>query len=97
MADKPLSKYTIELEIDDKTRSEVAQIQKSFMKLGDSTRNVDFTKGMDESVKQADDLISKINDISKAEGDNTKQIEAYNKAANKTIQDLEKQIIMELK
>lgn len=91
MADKPLSKYTIELEIDDKTRSEVAQIQKSFMKLGDSTRNVDFTKGMDESVKQAYDLISKIQDISKAEGDNTKQIEAYNKAANKTIQDLEKQ------
>lgn len=91
MADKPLSKYTIELEVDDKTRSEVAQIQKSFMRLGDSTRNVDFTKGMDESVKQADDLISKINDISKAEGDNTKQIEAYNKAANKTIQDLEKQ------
>lgn len=91
MADKPLSKYTIELEIDDKTRSEVAQIQKSFIKLGDSTRNVDFTKGMDESVKQADELISKIQDISKAEGDNTKQIEAYNKAANKTIQDLEKQ------
>lgn len=88
---KPLSKYTIELELADKTRADVAAIEKSFMKLGDSTKNIDFSQGMDDAVKQADDLISKINDISKTETDSTKQREAYNKAASKTIQNLENQ------
>lgn len=89
--DKPLSKYTIELEIDDKTKADVASIEKSFAALTDSAKNVDFSQGLDDSAKQADVLIQKIGEISKSEADSTEQVKAYNKAAEKTIKTLENQ------
>ena len=92
MANNRLSKYTIELDIEqsDRTRSAINDIEKSLKNISDSTKD-GLSDGLASASKQADTLITKVKELAKSETDSTKEIEAFNKAANKTIFDLEKQ------
>ena len=92
MANNRLSKYTIELDIEqsDRTRSAINDIEKSLKNISDSAKD-GLSDGLASASKQADTLITKVKELAKSETDSTKEIEAFNKAANKTIFDLEKQ------
>lgn len=94
MAGNRVSKYSIELEIDnaDKTKASINEIEKDFQKISKSLTD-EFNGGLEFANDMADDLAKKIKDIAKNESNSTSQIEAYSKAANKVISDLEKQAV----
>ena len=93
MADKVVSKYTIDLEISngDKVRRSVGEIESGLKNLVESSKSADLSKGLSSANEQAKALSDSIKDIAKNEDDSTKQIEAYSKAANKAVIELEKQ------
>lgn len=95
MAQGKVSKYTIELDIDqsDKTRAAISDIEKSLKNISDSARD-GLSNGLEDASKQAEILVSKINDIAKSEGDTTKEIEAFNRESTKTVATLEKQALL---
>lgn len=94
MAGNRVSKYSIELEIDnaDKAKASINEIEKDFQKISKSLTD-EFNGGLEFANDMADDLAKKIKDIAKNESNSTSQIEAYGKAANKVIGDLEKQAV----
>lgn len=95
MAQGKVSKYTIQLDIEqsDKTRAAISDIEKSLKNISDSARD-GLSNGLEDASKQAEILVSKINDIAKSEGDTTKEIEAFNRESAKTVATLEKQSLL---
>ena len=94
MAQGKVSKYTIQLDIEqsDKTRAVIDDIERSLKSIGDATRD-GLADGLNNATKEAETLAKRIKDIAKSEGDSTKELEAFDRAANKAIGDLEKQSI----
>ena len=92
MAGKRVSKYEIELEINqsDETRSNVSNIEREFKDLSEAIKG-DLSSGMKEANKYVENMLGSIKDIVEAEGDSTKEIAAFNKASKKAVSDLEKQ------
>lgn len=95
MAQSKVSKYTIQLDIEqsDKTRAAISDVEKSLKNISDSARD-GLSDGLEDASKQAERLVSKINDIAKSEGDTTKEIEAFNRESAKTVATLEKQALL---
>lgn len=93
MAKNRVSKYTIELDIEqgDETRRTVDDIEKSLKAITDSAKSGDLSKGLADAKTQAKALSDQIKEIASSEKDSTQEIEAYSKAATKAIADLEKQ------
>ena len=92
MASKRLSEYTIELDIkqSDETKRSVDDIERSLKSISESAKD-GLVNGLKNASMQADKLAQKIESIAASEKDSTAEIEAYGKAANKTIAQLEKQ------
>ena len=92
MAGKRVSKYEIELEINqsDETRSNVSNIEREFKDLSEAIKG-DLSSGMKEANKYVENMLESMKDIVEAEGDSTKEIAAFNKASKKAVSDLEKQ------
>lgn len=91
MASNRVSKYSIELEIEngDKARKSIDDIERTLKSISETAKKDGL--GMDAAKEQADELAKKIKEIAASEGDATAEIEAYSKAANRAISDLEKQ------
>ena len=94
MANNRVSKYTIELDIknSDSTRRSIDDIEKSLSNITQSAKD-GLSDGLESAKKEADSLSKRIKEIAKNGEDATAEIEAYGKAANKAISDLEKQAV----
>lgn len=91
MSDR-VSRYLIELEIDqaDSTRRTIDDVEKSLQKISDSAKS-GLSEGLKEARKSAEKLANEIYDLATGEKDATQELEAYNKAAGRTLKDLDKQ------
>lgn len=90
---KPLSRYEIELDItnSDATKQAISQIENSLQKISESARSNDLANALVVANDQANNLAKTISTIDRNSEGATEQLEAYGKAANKAISELEKQ------
>lgn len=90
MAKSRVSKFSIELDIQnaDQTRRSIDDIERAIKNISDSAKD---SLNLENANNQAKDLAQKIKEIAANEKDSTQEIEAYSKAANKAISELEKQ------
>lgn len=91
MAGKRVSRYTIELDIEngDRVRRSVDDIEKSLAHISQQAKD-GMGEGLKDAKKEAESLAQQIKDLAKSGDDATAQLEAYGKAANRTVGDLEK-------
>lgn len=92
MADKRKSTYSIQLEIEnaDNVRNSITDIEKKLSAISESAKD-SLGDGLKNANKEAEKLAEEIKNIAKNGEASKEQIEAYSKAANRTISDLEKQ------
>lgn len=92
MANKRQSEYTIELDIKygDETRRKVDDIERSFQDISKAAKD-GISDGLKTAASLADELSKNIQDAARSESGAVKQLEAFEKASNKTIKALEKQ------
>jgi hypothetical protein len=90
-----VSKYTIQLDIEksDNIAKNIDEIERAFKELSDGAKNINVSDGLKQASNQADLLSKKMKDIVENSEDATSALKAYDKAAQKSINDLEKQYI----
>lgn len=90
-----VSKYTIQLDIEksDNIAKNIDEIERAFKELSDGAKNINVSDGLKQASNQADLLSKKMKDIVENSEDATSELKAYDKAAQKSINDLEKQYI----
>lgn len=93
MAEKVVSKVAIELDIaqSDKVMRSIDDIERGFKSIQDASKSADLSKGLEEASAQAESLAEEIKKVANSNEDSTKQIQAYSKAANRAVSDLQKQ------
>ena len=92
---KNVSKYTIQLDIEksDNIAKNIDEIERAFKDLSDSAKSINVGEGLKAASNQADLLSKKIKDIVENSEDATSELKAYDKAAQKSINDLDKQYL----
>ncbi len=90
------SKYTIDLKIQDDTKDAIRNLESEMSKVGkaakESSKSGDLAKGLNDAEKAADEMIHKLDELSKnTEIDFNAIIKSYSKSSSKTIGELEKQ------
>lgn len=90
---KPNSSYTIEMQIQngDNTRRIVDDIERGLKNIYTTATQDNLTQSLENANKQAKELSNQIKNIDINTDEATKQIDAFNRSAEKTIKDLEKQ------
>lgn len=90
-----VSKYTIQLDIEksDNIAKNIDEIERAFKELSDGAKNINVSEGLKQASNQADLLSKKMKDIVENSEDAISELKAYDKAAKKSISDLEKQYI----
>lgn len=92
---KNFSVYTIQLELDksDNIAKNISEIEKAFDGISESAKSINITDGLKSASNQADILSKKVKDIVENSEDATAELKAYDKAAQKSINELDKQYI----
>ena len=95
MATDKATEYKINLYIEesDKTRNTIDSLERSLKSIGDTAR-ADIKTGLTDANKSAEELAKTIRTIATSEKDTTKELDAFNKASNNTIAQLERQNIV---
>lgn len=90
-----VTKYTIQLDVEksDNIAKNIDEIERAFKDLSDGAKSINLGEGLKAASNQADILSKKIKDIVGNSEDATSELKAYDKAAQKSINDLEKQYI----
>ena len=96
MAKGRTKRYNIELEISrsDATNKNISDIEQAFNKISESAKSIDLSKGLEAATNEADKLSKSIQTIVSNQSDATQEIDAFSKAANSSIKELEKQAVI---
>lgn len=95
MKSNKVSKYTIELDIErsDEAAKNINEIERALKDISESAKDINITEGLKSASIQADKLAEKVKDIALNSEDSTKELQAYDRAAQKSIQELERQYL----
>lgn len=95
MKENKVSKYTIQLDIErsDEAAKNIDEIERALKDISEAAKDINITEGLKSASIQADKLAEKVKNVALNSEDSTKELQAYDKAAQKSIQELEKQYI----
>jgi hypothetical protein len=90
---KPLSRYEIELDISnsDATKQAISEIERSINRISESAKSNNLAESLENAAKEAEDLAKRIQSIDRTTDGATAQLDAYGKAANRALADMERQ------